>query len=86
MTRFKTLDTDLVAQAAQLLAETQFGSITMLQRRLSINYAMACRVMDALEAAGIVGPPIGGGARVVLIDGDGPAAAQTATTWLTNQQ
>jgi S-DNA-T family DNA segregation ATPase FtsK/SpoIIIE len=86
MNRFEDLDTDLLALAARLIAECQLGSVSMLQRRLGIRYGQACLVMDALEQAGIVGPPIGGGARAVLCDDDPIVAAHTAVTWLTNRK
>ena len=44
------------------------ASISALQRRYSIGYNRACRIMDQLEAAGIVGPAIGSKPRKVLVD------------------
>ena len=57
----------LFADAARVVVSTQQGSTSGIQRRLSIGYARAGRIMDQLEAAGIVGPFKGSKAREVLI-------------------
>ena len=44
------------------------GSTSLLQRRLKIGYTRAARIVDQLEAAGVVGPPEGSKAREVLVD------------------
>ena len=54
-------------EAARLIAREQQGSTSLIQRKLSLGYNRAGRVMDQLEAAGIVGPPEGSKARQVLI-------------------
>ncbi len=56
----------LFADAARVVVSTQQGSTSGIQRRLSIGYARAGRIMDQLEAAGIVGPFKGSKAREVL--------------------
>jgi S-DNA-T family DNA segregation ATPase FtsK/SpoIIIE len=54
-------------EAARLVVITQRGSTADLQRRLGMGYAKAGRVMDQLEAAGIVGPQNGAKPREVLV-------------------
>ena len=57
----------LFEEAARLVVSTQQGSTSSIQRRFSIGYNRAGRIMDQLEAAGIVGPFEGSKARQVLI-------------------
>ncbi len=57
----------LFAEAARLVVRHQQGSVSLLQRRLKIGYSRAARIMDELEAAGIVGPADGSRARQVLV-------------------
>lgn len=60
----------LFEEAARIIVMTQQGSTSMLQRKLEIGYNRAGRIMDQLEAAGIVGPNEGSKARTVNIDNE----------------
>lgn len=64
-------DDPLVWEAAQIVVESRLGSTSGLQRRLKVGYARAGRIMDMLEAKGVVGPPDGSKPREVLLDEDG---------------
>lgn len=57
----------LFEEAAKILVQTQQGSTSMLQRKLNLGYNRAGRLVDQLEAAGIVGPANGSKSRDVLV-------------------
>ncbi len=64
-------DDPLLWEAADIIVMSGLGSTSMLQRRLKVGYARAGRIMDMLEAKGIVGPPDGSKPREVNVDVEG---------------
>jgi S-DNA-T family DNA segregation ATPase FtsK/SpoIIIE len=61
---------ELFEEAARLIVRHQQGSVSLLQRRLKVGYSRAARLVDELEASGIVGPFDGSKAREVLVESE----------------
>ncbi|HMN33718.1 MAG TPA: DNA translocase FtsK, partial [Chitinophagaceae bacterium] len=58
---------DMFEQCARLVVSSGSGSTSMLQRRFNLGYNRAGRIMDQMEAAGIVGPSMGGKPRELMV-------------------
>ncbi len=58
---------DMFEEAMRIVVETKTAATSFLQRKLSLGYARAARIMDDLEAAGVVGPAVGAKPRAVLM-------------------
>ena len=65
------MEDEFFEEAKQIVIDGQKGSASLLQRRLSVGYARAARLLDMLEQQGIVGPAEGSKPRKVLIGNDG---------------
>jgi S-DNA-T family DNA segregation ATPase FtsK/SpoIIIE len=61
---------ELLAQAARIVVQAGYGSVSLLQRKMRIGYVRAARLVDQLEAKGIVGPAQGANPREVLVGPD----------------
>ena len=73
-------DDPLIWEAARIVVDSQLGSTSSLQRALSVGYARAGRIMDMLEAKGVVGPANGSKPREVLLDKEGLEDLKMADT------
>ncbi len=76
----EAVDEDMVEAARRVVVESGKASTSFLQRRLSIGYARAARIMDALEAKGIIGPANGAKPRDILDKSGGQAPAAPAAS------
>lgn len=70
------LNDELFEEAARIIVRHQQGSVSLLQRRLKVGYSRAARLVDELEAAGIVGPFDGSKAREVLCESEAELEAR----------
>jgi len=61
------VEDELYEEAVELITEMQTASVSMLQRRFRIGYTRAARLIDEMEARGVVGPYEGSKPRTVLV-------------------
>ncbi|MBL8028683.1 MAG: DNA translocase FtsK 4TM domain-containing protein, partial [Fibrobacteres bacterium] len=77
-------EVDELLEAARVIVSRRQASTTLIQRRMSVGYAKAGRLMDQLEEAGIVGPNIGSKARELLVE-DVEAAEAYVSAYLSGE-
>jgi S-DNA-T family DNA segregation ATPase FtsK/SpoIIIE len=63
----ETEEASLVEHARDLIVSTQFGSTSLIQKKMGVGFRLACHLMAMLEAQGVVGPSTGPSARAVLV-------------------
>jgi S-DNA-T family DNA segregation ATPase FtsK/SpoIIIE len=77
---------ELFKNAVEVVVQYDRASASLLQRRLSVGYARAARIIDQLESAGVVGPPDGSKPRDVLIQSTQEFFASTESQQVVPQE